>query len=158
MIEQDVEIIVQRAREKFPKATPRIISDNEPQFIAKNFKEFIRSGMSHVRTSPFYPPSNGKLERYHKPIKTECIRSKVLLSVEAARSMAISGTTTMNACIVRLVILRPRRNRRAVTVRFSKNAIKNSRRTERHADKNDRNCDPMPISTRFRQVQTTLTR
>jgi transposase InsO family protein len=86
MTEKDVEIILQRAREKFPEATPGIISDNGPQFIAKDFKEFIRlAGMTHVRTSPFYPQSNGKLERYHKTIKTECIRPKVALSLEEAR-------------------------------------------------------------------------
>jgi transposase InsO family protein len=56
MTEAQVEIILQRAREKFPGATPRIISDNGPQFIAKDFKEFIRiCGMTHVRTSPYYP-------------------------------------------------------------------------------------------------------
>ena len=86
MTEKDVEIILQRAREKFPGATPRIISDNGPQFIAKDFKEFIRLvGMTHVRTSPFYPQSNGKLERYHKTIKSECIRPKVALSLEESR-------------------------------------------------------------------------
>ena len=86
MTEKDVEIILQRAREKFPSATPRIISDNGPQFIAKDFKEFIRlTGMSHVRTSPFYPQSNGKMERYHKTIKSECIRPKVALSLEESR-------------------------------------------------------------------------
>jgi transposase InsO family protein len=86
MNEKDVEIVLQRAREKFPQATPRIISDNGPQFIAKDFKEFIRlAGMTHVRTAPFYPQSNGKLERYHKTIKSECIRPKVALSLEEAR-------------------------------------------------------------------------
>jgi len=87
MTEKDVEIILQRAREKFPQATPRIISDNGPQFIAKDFKEFIRiAGMTHVRTSPYYPQSNGKLERWHGTIKTECIRPKVPLSLEEARA------------------------------------------------------------------------
>jgi len=86
MEEIDVEIIIQRAREKFPDARPRIISDNGPQFIAKDFKEFIRiAGMTHVRTSPYYPQSNGKLERYHKTIKGECIRVQVPLSLEDAR-------------------------------------------------------------------------
>jgi hypothetical protein len=42
--------------------------------------------MTHVRTSPFYPQSNGKLERYHKTIKAECIRPKVALSLEDAIS------------------------------------------------------------------------
>ncbi len=64
MTEADVEIILQRAHEAFPQAHPRIICDNGPQFIAREFKEFIRlAGMTHVRTSPFYPQSNGKLER-----------------------------------------------------------------------------------------------
>ena len=86
MTETDIEIILQRAREKFPQSRPRIISDNGPQFIAKDFKEFIRvAGMTHVRTSPYYPQSNGKLERFHKTIKHECIRPKVPLSVEEAR-------------------------------------------------------------------------
>jgi len=65
------------AKEKYPEARPRIISDNGPQFIAKDFKEFIRiSGMTHVRTSPFYPQSNGKIERWHKSLKGECIRQE----------------------------------------------------------------------------------
>jgi putative transposase len=86
MAETDVEIILQRAKEKYPEARPRIISDNGPQFIAKDFKEFIRiSGMTHVRTSPYYPQSNGKLERFHKTIKTECIRPGVPLSLDDAR-------------------------------------------------------------------------
>lgn len=86
MTEADVETIVQRAREKFPGAQPRIISDNGPQFIAKDFKAFIRiAGMTHVRTSPYYPQSNGKLERFHRTIKHDCIRQKTPLSLEDAR-------------------------------------------------------------------------
>lgn len=86
MKETDIEIIIQRAKEKFPDARPRIISDNGPQFIARDFKDFIRlSGMTHVKTSPFYPQSNGKLERFHKTIKRECIRPMTPLSLDDAR-------------------------------------------------------------------------
>ena len=88
MTEADVEIIIERAKEKFPDARPRIISDNGPQFIAKDFKEFVRiSGMTHVKTSPYYPQSNGKLERFHKTLKGECIRPKTPLSLEDARRL-----------------------------------------------------------------------
>lgn len=84
----DIEIILQRAKERYPVATPRIISDNGPQFIAKDFKEFIRvSGMTHVRTSPYYPQSNGKIERWHGTLKQECIRPGVMLSLEDAMRM-----------------------------------------------------------------------
>jgi putative transposase len=86
MTEVDVEQVVQRARERFPGVTPRIISDNGPQFIAKDFKEFIRlCGMTHVRTSPYYPQSNGKIERFHRTIKGDCIRPETPLSLEDAR-------------------------------------------------------------------------
>jgi putative transposase len=86
MEESDVETILQRARELFPDAKPRIISDNGPQFVAKDFKEFIRlAGMTHVRTSPYYPQSNGKKERWYKTLKGECIRVLTPLSLEEAR-------------------------------------------------------------------------
>jgi putative transposase len=86
MTEADVEQIVQRARERFPGATPRVISDNGPQFIAKDFKEFVRiCGMTHVTTSPYYPQSNGKIERFHRTIKGDCIRTETPLSLEDAR-------------------------------------------------------------------------
>ncbi len=86
MTEADAEIIIERAREKFPGVSPRIITDNGPQFIARDFKEYIRvSGMTHIRTRPFYPQSNGKIERWHQSLKSECIRPKTPLSLEDAR-------------------------------------------------------------------------
>jgi len=89
MTEAAIEIILQGAREKYPEARPRIISDNGPQFIAKDFKELIRiSGMTHVRTAPFYPQSNRKIERWHKSLKGECIRPGTPLSLDDARRLA----------------------------------------------------------------------
>ena len=85
MKEVDIELILERAKEKHPEARPRIITDNGPQFIARDFKEFIRiSGMTHVRTSPYYPQSNGKLERWHQSVKRECIRPLTPLTLEDA--------------------------------------------------------------------------
>jgi putative transposase len=49
MREADVELILERAKEKYGEAKPRVVSDNGPQFIARDFKEFIRiSGMTHT--------------------------------------------------------------------------------------------------------------
>jgi transposase InsO family protein len=97
MTERDIETIIQRAKEKYPQARPRIISDNGPQFIARDFKEFIRlSGMTHVRTSLYYPQSNGKLERWHKSLKTECIRPACPADVEQARRLVASYVERYN--------------------------------------------------------------
>jgi transposase InsO family protein len=89
MTEREVELVLQKAKEKYPEAKPRVISDNGPQFVARDFKQFIRiSGMAHVRTSPYYPQSNGKIERWHGSLKAEAIRPKTPLSLDDARRVA----------------------------------------------------------------------
>ena len=88
MKEADVQIVLQRARERYPEARPRVISDNGPQFVANDFKEFIRIWQaSHVRTSPYYPQSNGKLERWHRTLKEQAIRPGTPLDLEQARAI-----------------------------------------------------------------------
>jgi transposase InsO family protein len=97
MKEADVQIVLERAREQFPLAAPRIISDNGPQFLAKDFKEFIRlCGMTHVRTSPYYPQSNGKLERWHGTLKRDGLRPHVPLSIDEARSLVARFVNVYN--------------------------------------------------------------
>ena len=86
MKEVDVETILQRAHELYPEAQPRIITDNGPQFIAGDFRKFIRlAGMTHVKTSPYYPQSNGKIERWHRTLKVTTIRPQAPRSVDEAR-------------------------------------------------------------------------
>lgn len=89
MTEYDVEVVLQKARELFPGTNPRIISDNGPQFISKDFRAFIRlSGMTHVRTSPYYPQANGKFERFNRTFKVECIRPRAPVSLQDAKRIA----------------------------------------------------------------------
>jgi len=97
MKEEEIEMILQRAKERFPHATPRVISDNGPQFIAKDFKAFIRlSSMGHVRTSPYYPQSNGKIERFHKSLKNECVREQSLNTPEEAKKVIAAYVVKYN--------------------------------------------------------------
>lgn len=86
MQESDVEIVVQRALEKYPNVKPRLISDNGTQFISKDFASYMRTvGLQHVRTSVMYPQSNGKIERFHRTVHTECLQQKSLINLEDAR-------------------------------------------------------------------------
>lgn len=99
MTEAEVELVIQRAREKAPDGVrPRIISDNGPQFIARDFKEFIRiTGLTHVRTAPFYPQSNGKIERFHKTLKQDAIRPAAPQSREEAERVVTAFVEHYNA-------------------------------------------------------------
>ena len=86
MQEYDVEVVIQKALEKYPGKSPRIISDNGSQFISREFKSFIKANnLTHVRTSVHYPQSNGKIEAWHKTVKRECIRAQSFVDLEEAR-------------------------------------------------------------------------
>ncbi|MGC8638662.1 MAG: transposase [Isosphaeraceae bacterium] len=98
MTERDVETVVQRVRERCPDARLRLISDNGPQFVSWEFKQFIRiCGMTHVRTSPYSPQSNGKMERWFKTAKGECVRVQTPLSLEDARRLLAEFVEHYNA-------------------------------------------------------------
>ena len=86
MREIDSEIVLQKAREAYPEARPRIITDQGSQFKSREFKAFIAQWQaSHVMTSPYYPQSNGKLERFHQTLKDQAIRPLTPLDVEDAK-------------------------------------------------------------------------
>ena len=79
----DVEIMLERAREKFPGVNPTLITDNGPQFIAKEFKSYLQLvGITHRKTRFYYPQSNGKIERFYQTCKNESIRKNSFLSFE----------------------------------------------------------------------------
>jgi putative transposase len=88
MTEQDAMIVVQRALEKHPGVTPRVITDNGAQYTSKEFKTFIGlHGLTHVRTSPYYPQSNGKIERFHYSLKNGAVRPGCPTTREEAESI-----------------------------------------------------------------------
>ena len=86
MTEVDVEIVMQKTIELFPDAKANLITDNGSQYISKDFKGFIKdSGLKHIRTSVAYPQSNGKIERFHRTIKSEKIRVSSFVDIKDAR-------------------------------------------------------------------------
>jgi putative transposase len=154
MENSDVQTIIQRAREAFPNERPRIISDNGPQFIAKDFKEFIRSaGMTHVKTSPYYPQSNGKIERWHKTLKGDCIRVQVPLSLDDARRLVSDYVIHYNTARLHSAIgyLTPKdkldgRGKQIFDDRDRKLAeARERRKQERQAQHERRQCQPAVI-------------
>lgn len=88
----DVELVIQRALDTLSKDTPRprIISDNGSQYVSGQFKIFLRNtGCSHSKARVRHPQSNGKIERWHKTIKSECVRRVALGDLEEAREVLV---------------------------------------------------------------------
>jgi transposase InsO family protein len=79
----DIEILLERARLKFPGVKPILITDNGPQFIAKEFKGYLQlSGITHRKTRFFYPQSNGKIERFFQSCKNESTRKQSYINLD----------------------------------------------------------------------------
>jgi transposase InsO family protein len=86
MQEFDVQLTIQKAIEKNPGHSPRIISDNGSQFISKDFAQFLKfAGLQHIRTSIAYPPANGKIERFFRTINEEHLKKTSMINLEDAR-------------------------------------------------------------------------
>jgi len=80
------EIIIAYAKETYPTANPRIISDNGSQFISRDFRELTSLlEMEHILASPGHPQSNGKLERFHRTLKSEHVRTSAYFSYQDAK-------------------------------------------------------------------------
>ena len=69
MKEADAELVLQRAREKHPGTTPRIISDNGPEFVAKALRRWLeQSGVRTLYITPGSPWENAYCESFNSQI------------------------------------------------------------------------------------------
>jgi len=49
---------------------PRLLSDNGPAYLSKDLKKFLkRKDIQHIRSAPYHPMTQGKIERYHRSLK-----------------------------------------------------------------------------------------
>lgn len=86
MTELDVQITLQKAYEKYPDTRPNIISDNGGQYVSKEFGQYLKQlNFRHIRTSPNYPQSNGKIERFHRSLNEECLKKRSFIDLDDAR-------------------------------------------------------------------------
>ncbi|MBW2629230.1 MAG: transposase, partial [Deltaproteobacteria bacterium] len=50
---------------------PRLLSDNGPAYVSKDLREYLQEqGMTHTRGRPYHPQTQGKIERYHRSMKS----------------------------------------------------------------------------------------
>jgi transposase InsO family protein len=94
----NAEMLVLETKEQYPDAkSPRLISDNGSQFASKDFAELVSYlEFEHAFTSANHPQSNGKLERFHRTLKTEHVRRSAYLNYEDARVRIASWISYYN--------------------------------------------------------------
>ena len=69
----DVERTIQTALQTSGLETgqrPLLLSDNGSAYVSRYLKEYLKGeGIDHVRSAPFHPMTQGKIERYHRSMK-----------------------------------------------------------------------------------------
>jgi transposase InsO family protein len=52
------------------RLNPRLLSDNGPCYVSKDLQAYLEArDILHVRSAPYHPQTQGKIERYHRTIK-----------------------------------------------------------------------------------------
>lgn len=75
MLGGSVENFVQRVKDKYPHARPRLINDNGSQFISHDFKRLLQKlEIQQIFTRRNHPQTNGKIERMNGTVKQEALR------------------------------------------------------------------------------------
>ena len=78
-----------------------MITDNGSQYVSADFRAYLRErDISHSRARVRHPQSNGKMERFHKSLKRECVRVEPMNDLAEARSIRQAfGDATDNLCV-----------------------------------------------------------
>jgi transposase InsO family protein len=75
MLGGSVENFVQRVKERYPYAKPKLINDNGSQFISHDFKRLLQKlEIQQIFTRRNHPQTNGKIERMNGSVKQEALR------------------------------------------------------------------------------------
>ena len=53
---------------------PRLLSDNGSSYVATDLAEWLdQQKMKHVRSAPYHPQTQGKIERWHQTLKNRIL-------------------------------------------------------------------------------------
>lgn len=98
MTEFSVELLLTKTKELYPDATPRIIHDNGSQYTNDVLKKLLAQfGMADSKTMPYHPQSNGKIERFHRTLRTEYIRRTPYIELSDAEIRMSEWITFYNS-------------------------------------------------------------
>lgn len=56
---------------------PRLLSDNGSSYVSGELAEWLGDKkMGHVRSAPYHPQTQGKIERWHQTMKNRILKKK----------------------------------------------------------------------------------
>jgi putative transposase len=68
---------------------PRLLSDNGASYVATDLAQWLdRQEMEHVRSAPYHPQTQGKIERWHQTLKNRILLEHYYLPDDLERQVA----------------------------------------------------------------------
>ena len=68
---------------------PRLLSDNGASYVAADLAQWLdRQEMEHVRSAPYHPQTQGKIERWHQTLKNRILLEHYYLPGDLERQVA----------------------------------------------------------------------
>lgn len=70
------------------KLKPRLLSDNGPCYLSQQLKCYLAEReIKHIRSAPYHPQTQGKIERYHRSLKNVITLENYYLPGELEKSL-----------------------------------------------------------------------
>ena len=88
------EVTITRLRELFARlGLPQtVVSDNGPQFASQQFAQFMTdNNITHLRSAPYHPQSNGLAERAVRTIKDGLVKHSMVNDLDAKLARVLLG-------------------------------------------------------------------
>lgn len=85
----DIAIDVTGADKVKVKFKPRLLTDNGPCYLSESLKNYLhKKGMVHTKGAPFHPQTQGKIERYHRSMKSVILLDNYYLPGDLEREIS----------------------------------------------------------------------
>ncbi|KAL5516430.1 hypothetical protein EMCRGX_G001758 [Ephydatia muelleri] len=76
----------------------QLVSDNGPQFISREFAEFMaKNGIKHIRSAPYHPATNGQVKRFVQTFK-RAMKTGTTKREVRTRLQLLRETTEQQVC------------------------------------------------------------
>jgi putative transposase len=70
------------------KIRPRLLTDNGPCYLSEDLRAYLdQKGMVHSKGAPFHPQTQGKIERYHRSMKSVILLDNYYLPGDLEREI-----------------------------------------------------------------------
>jgi len=67
---------------------PRLLSDNGPSYVSSELGKWLEdNGIRHIRSRPYHPMTQGKIERYHRSMKNRILLDNYYLPGQLEQSI-----------------------------------------------------------------------